>query len=171
MKKKVNLYIHQRLRWLVMILLAACGLALGFQSIRLWDHAEIILEWTTASEMDVVGYNVLRGETQEGPFIQINPRPIPPSDDPLVGGEYIFEDGDVQVGQTYYYILEDIESSGLKNQHGPVTQKAENSTRTNLALSGLLMTCAGLLAWSQIRKPGRHEEQKPSNLNHAQNSK
>jgi hypothetical protein len=142
---------RDRLGWLFILVLAGGGAILGVEAILTSDQASILIEWTTASEMDVVGYNVLRGETTEGPFEQINSQLIPSSEDPLVGGEYSFLDREVQPGKTYIYLLEDVESSGEKNRHGPITQKAESNTLPKLSMAGLFMLSAGVFAWIQAR--------------------
>jgi len=156
---RTNSKFYQYLRWVITILLVVGGLTLGIQSIRSLDQAMILLEWTTASEIDIVGYNVLRGEVEEGPFAQINLQPIASSEDPFVGGEYVFEDRGVQAGKTYFYILEDVETSGLKNQHGPIAQKAERPSRMNFFVSGFLIFSAGMLAWNQAKKPAGYKDQ------------
>ena len=165
MKLIIHPIFHQRLRWVITILLVMVGLTLGIQSIRSLDQATILLEWTTSSEMNIVGYNVLRGEDEEGPFTQINLQLIAPSEDPLVGGEYQFKDRGVQAGKTYYYILEDVETSGLKNQHGPIAQNAENVARMNLFLSGILIISAGILAWNPTREPAGSKDLRQRNPN------
>ena len=55
-----------------------------------FDKAEVIVEWTTASELDTVGFNLLRAETQKGPFEQINSNLIPAGSDSLSGSNYNF---------------------------------------------------------------------------------
>jgi hypothetical protein len=123
------------------------GIVIGLQAIRNFDRATIIVEWATASELETVGYNLLRSEDENGPFSQINDYPITSSEDPLIGGEYTYEDADVIAGKTYYYILEEIEISGGKNQHGPIVQKAANTSALNLLLSAILVGSSGLYAW------------------------
>jgi hypothetical protein len=147
--------LSSQLGWLVCALLGLGGLALGFQSIRSLDQAKIVIEWSTESELDIAGFNLLRGESLEGPFTRINPQLIPPSKDPLTGGDYAYEDMDLKPGVTYYYVLEDIDISGAINQHGPIAQTAHNMSRMCLLLSGLLFLGAGFYAWMQVRITGR----------------
>ena len=161
--KKPFLDLFKRLGWLVCALAGLGGLALGVQTIRSTDQAAIIIEWSTESELDIAGYNLLRGESPEGPFTRINPQVIPPSEDPLTGGDYAYEDTGLQAGVTYYYVLEDIEVSGGVNQHGPVTQTARNNGWIYLLLSGTLLLSAGSYAWMQSRRPPRDADpQTPS---------
>jgi hypothetical protein len=154
-KKTSNFVSFTHFLWLFCIILAISGLTLAIQSIVSFHRATIILEWSTASELDTVGFNVFRGDSETGPFTKINQQVISPSNDPLVGGNYVFEDSSAQAGKTYYYILEDVEATGATNQHRPVTQKAQNTSKINLILSGILIIAAGYCIWTQTRKPGR----------------
>lgn len=147
--------LFRRVGWLVCALAGLGGLVLGVQTIRSIDQAAIIIEWSTESELDIAGYNLLRGETPEGPYTRVNPQVIPPSADPLTGGDYTYEDVELQPGVTYYYILEDLEISGGTNQHGPIVQTARNDGWLYLLLSGLLLLSAGSYVWMQTRRPPR----------------
>jgi hypothetical protein len=121
------------------ILLAAIGITAWFQS-----QASIRLEWSTESEFDIVGFDILRGESDSGPFIKVNDSIIPPSIDPMIGGEYQFIDTNVKPGRVYYYILEDIEMDGTRQSHGPVIQEADNHVYTLLILCGIFLIILGI---------------------------
>ncbi len=155
MTKIIDSDLFGRLGWLVCALAGLGGLALGAQTVRSADRAAIVIEWSTESELDIAGYNLLRGVAPEGPFTRINPQVIPPSEDSLTGGDYAYEDTDLQAGVTYYYLLEDIEVSGGVNQHGPVAQTARSNSWMYLLLSGILVLSAGSCAWMQTRRPPR----------------
>lgn len=155
MTKIFESYPFRWLGWLVCALAGLGGLALGAQTIRSAGQAAIVIEWSTESELDIAGYNLLRAESPEGPFTRINPQVIPPAADPLTGGDYAYEDADLRPGVTYYYILEDLEVSGGVNQHGPIAQTARNNGWMYLLLSGLLLLSAGSFAWMQTRRPPR----------------
>ncbi len=98
-------------------LLIALVLALGACNAA---PARIVVQWTTATEINTAGFNVYRAERAEGPYVKINPQLIPASTDPVLGGKYTFEDSDVAPGRTYYYELEDVEYSGATARHGPI---------------------------------------------------
>jgi hypothetical protein len=85
------------------------------------DNA-ILVTWETASELDNVGFNLYRSETEEGPYVQLNETLIPPQfPGEVMGGYYEWPDTDVQPGVTYFYKLEDIDVKGVSTLHGPVS--------------------------------------------------
>jgi len=134
--------------WLICGLLALAGLALGYRAVTASTEAVIIVEWTTASEVDTAGFNLYRSEDPDGPFTRINDHLIPASPDPLLGGSYTFTDTDVVAGRTYYYQLEDVEIDGTTTRHGPIEVKAEGGGRMGMLLAIALIGGAvlGLVA-------------------------
>jgi hypothetical protein len=139
--------LNTRLVWLLCSLLVAGALVLGYQALTNIDQASVIIEWTTATELNTVGFILLRSEQPTGPFEQINPELIPASDNPYSGGEYSFEDFNTRRGQTYYYMLQDLESNGQINEHGPIVIEASNNSPILLLLAGLMLVSAGILGW------------------------
>lgn len=87
----------------------------------------VVVEWKTGTELDTAGFNLYRGESQDGPFGKINATLIPASNDALVGGKYRYEDTNVAPGKTYYYQLEDVELSGTTTRHGPIVVTASGA--------------------------------------------
>ena len=82
----------------------------------------ILVTWETAMELDNVGFNLYRSETEEGPYAQLNEMLIPPQfPGEVMGGYYEWLDTDVQPGATYYYKLEDLDVKGVSTFHGPVS--------------------------------------------------
>jgi len=102
------------------VVLGILALALFYLAWQAYQHPTIVVEWSTASELDTIGFNVLRSETPEGDLEQVNSELIPSSVDPLAGAEYSFEDKTVQAGKTYYYYLEDIDNQGTNSRNGPI---------------------------------------------------
>lgn len=82
----------------------------------------ITLEWETASELDNLGFNILRAESGDVSEAQaINPFMIPSQ----VGGQptgayYEWTDEDVDSNTNYFYWLQDIDFNGSVVNHGPV---------------------------------------------------
>jgi hypothetical protein len=79
--------------------------------------------WETASEMDTLGFNVLRSDSGEpGSFAQLNEELIPTqAPGSPVGASYEWPDAEVEAGQTYFYLLEDVDVHGQATRHGPVS--------------------------------------------------
>ena len=105
----------------VLALIASLGgLILAGWGLYALGNPTIVIEWTTATEFETAGYAVYRGDNPDGPYEKISTEFIPASNNPLSGGEYAFTDRDVEPGQGYYYMLEEIELSGNINREGPV---------------------------------------------------
>ena len=83
-------------------------------------ESELTISWETESELDIIGFNLLRSESEDGPYEKINPELIPPANDPNVGGEHTYVDHDVVNGVTYFYILETIDRLGNSSKSDPV---------------------------------------------------
>lgn len=110
--------------------------------------ARVVVEWTTATEINTAGFNLYRGERAEGPFAKVNVELVAASPDPLVGGKYRYEDTTVAPGQTYYYELEDVEYGGTTTRHGPIVITAPGGF--GAVELGAVALSAGALAWVAI---------------------
>ncbi len=81
-----------------------------------------LLEWKTSSEIDNIGFHLLRSNTKNGEYTRITPAMIPSATRfSTQGAIYAYVDHNVQPGETYYYKLEDIDLSGVSTMHGPVS--------------------------------------------------
>ena len=124
--------------WLAIGLLAAAVIVLLLQ-IGSATNAVVTIEWTTASELNTAGFNLYRSENKTGPYTRLNAEMIPGSTDPFTGGNYIFTDTQVSAGRTYYYQLEDMETSGNSTRHEPYEVLANANLGSNIYLAvGLL---------------------------------
>jgi len=83
-----------------------------------YEHS-VLLEWTTAHEIDNAGFQLYRSVSREGPYARINPSLIPGQGYSVRGAHYQHLDEDVEVGVTYYYKLEDVDFHGHGTFHGP----------------------------------------------------
>jgi photosystem II stability/assembly factor-like uncharacterized protein len=84
---------------------------------------EIIIAWNTLSELDNAGFNLWRSEAENGSYIKINSSLIEAVGGATLSAEYSFTDATAIPGGTYYYKLEDIDTSGGSTFHGPVSAK------------------------------------------------
>lgn len=81
---------------------------------------QIMLTWETVSEIDNLGFNVLRSQNPANPetLVAFVPSQAPGASQGFV---YRWLDEDVIAGNTYYYWLEDVDVSGATTLHGPVS--------------------------------------------------
>jgi hypothetical protein len=94
---------------------------LSFSATVTDEHA-VLLEWETANEVNVLGFNLYRSESSGGPLATLNGEPISAlAAGSSLGSDYQFADMGLQPGTTYYYWLEEINVSGPAIQHGPVS--------------------------------------------------
>jgi len=83
-------------------------------------HKEVIINWSTESEIDNAGFNIYRLKAEDGEYIKINTALIPAQGSITQGAFYEFVDTNVQNRKTYYYKLEDMDLNGISTMHEPV---------------------------------------------------
>jgi len=83
-------------------------------------RGQVILKWQTQSEIDNLGFNILRSESKDASFEKINAEIINGAGNSTSPTDYSFVDDRVEANQTYYYQLEDIDIRGNASYHGPV---------------------------------------------------
>jgi len=87
--------------------------ATGFDSgVRLW--------WQTASELDNLGFHLYRSLSERGPYQRITSSLIPGLGSSPAGANYRYADSPLENGRKYFYKLQDIETTGKTELHGPV---------------------------------------------------
>jgi hypothetical protein len=140
--------------WLSLAALIAAIISL---LLPLGSASSITVEWTTASELNTAGFNLYRSESAAGDYQRLNAELVPGSTDPLTGGSYSYTDTNVIAGRTYYYQLEDIETSGATTRHEPyqvVAGTGSNISGLTIGLLGIGLL-AGLIGLSD-RKRAAH---------------
>jgi len=81
------------------------------------DDGTVTLTWETATEVDNAGFNIYRSRRENGTYTGLNNAPIPSQGNEVAGASYSFED---KPGRgTFYYKLEDVDTSGISTMHGP----------------------------------------------------
>lgn len=73
----------------------------------------VTLEWVTATEKGLLGWNVLRAAKPEGPFTRLNAVALPAWGDGAADTGYVFVDDSARPGQRYYYMVEGLTAAGL----------------------------------------------------------
>ncbi len=88
-------------------------------------NQEVMVQWTTQSEVNNMGFVIERARNEDGPFREIASYEQFPQLQGRVSStlpvHYEFIDRDVQNGVTYYYRLADVDMNGWKNYHGVVS--------------------------------------------------
>ena len=137
--------------WWLVGLLALGALVFATLALATGNSTEILVEWSTASELDTIGYNLYRADSAAAPYSKINSALIPASPDPQTGGNYSFSDKDVIAGTVYFYELEAVSSDGQTERHGPIVAEAQSSSPATWILAIALGIAALILAWVQFR--------------------
>ncbi|MFZ2359013.1 MAG: hypothetical protein WA040_06685, partial [Anaerolineae bacterium] len=110
----------------------------------------VLVTWETASELNNRGFNLYRGTSPDGWDHQLNTALIPSQSQGSPSGfVYTWEDrADLVPGVTYYYWLQDVDTSGAMTMHGPVS--VDYSGPTAVTLNGIQASPAagaGALPW------------------------
>jgi len=80
----------------------------------------VVISWTTASELDNIGFNVYRSDAENGQYAKMNDGIIAGQGTTATEHAYTFADYGVQPGSTYYYKVEDVSADGTTSLHGPI---------------------------------------------------
>jgi hypothetical protein len=80
------------------------------------DGAGVELAWKTGSEINNVGFNVLRSPASRENYAKLNAKLIPANRE----GSYTFSDAKAEAGGRYYYKLEALDTRGNITLHGPI---------------------------------------------------
>ena len=81
---------------------------------------EVRLDWETGAELHNLGFHLYRGPSATGPWSRITASLIPGLGSSPEGARYAYRDGGLANGATYFYLLEDVETTGRTRRHGPV---------------------------------------------------
>ena len=83
----------------------------------------VLVTWETASELNNRGFNLYRGTSPDGWDRQLNTALIPSQSQGSPSG-FVYtwlDDADLVPGTSYYYWLQDVDTSGALTMHGPVS--------------------------------------------------
>lgn len=78
------------------------------------------LKWKTASEVDNFGFDVYRGDHEEGPFERLTESPIPGAGTTDLTTNYSYEDSTIDPYREYFYYVESISLQGIREQFTPI---------------------------------------------------
>ncbi len=97
----------------------ACGDQSGIAEA---DRLANTARWSTASELDNFGYDVYRGDSEEGPFERLTTDPIQGAGTTDEPQQYSYRDENIDPCKAYWYYVEAISTSGTREKFTPVFQ-------------------------------------------------
>jgi len=81
----------------------------------------VMLGWKTATEVGLVGFDLYRGASADGPFERLNAALIAAQQPGSpVGAMYAWHDGDAPAGTSWYYRLEQVQVGDVRTTYGPL---------------------------------------------------
>jgi len=92
---------------------------------------QVVINWSTASEIGTVGFHLRRMDEDTGKYVRVNEKLLPGLLVSPEGGTYRFVDRNARPGNTYTYQLVEKEANGDRRTYGPftVTVDKPNITR------------------------------------------
>ena len=108
---------------------------------QLNKNGKIILSWITESEIDNAGFNILRSQSKQGPFVRGNSKLIQGAGTTGKRSSYTWTDTTAKPDVAYYYRIEDVSFSGFPNQLATVR------TRGHVFANGRFIT-----KWGDLKK-------------------
>jgi hypothetical protein len=131
---------HHQKAFLVFIAIGI--LLISFGTYKLLNPS-VRIEWTTESEVDTLGFNLLREELSDpGNGMQINPQLILAQGSPISGTSYQFMDRDVQPGKSYSYHLIEIDNSNEIIELESIEVHVKHKGMVEIGLAILLISTA-----------------------------
>ena len=76
-------------------------------------------KWTLASEQDNFGFDVFRGDSEEGEFTKLNKEPILGAGTTDASSRYSWRDDSIDPCKDYWYYVESISTSGVREKMTP----------------------------------------------------
>lgn len=92
----------------------------------------VTLTWLTQSEVNCLGFHVLRSELENGPYEQITTSMIPGHGNTSICSQYEYTDNQVLPGKTYWYQVKEV-SIGSTDILGPINVNLSNVPVTPVA--------------------------------------
>ena len=83
-----------------------------FRPERLKDTGEIVIRWTTESELNNAGFNILRSETRDGQFTKLNTQLIAGQGTTSERTTYEWKDTTAKPNVVYFYQIQDVSIDG-----------------------------------------------------------
>ena len=105
------------------------------------ENGEVVIRWTTESELDNAGFNILRSDSRHGEFKQVNSELVQGAGTTGERNTYKWIDETAKPGVIYYYQIEDVSFAG------------ERQTLTTTKLKGLISAQnKKTLIWGELKE-------------------
>ena len=105
------------------------------------ENGEVVIRWTTESELDNAGFNILRSDTRDGEYKQVNAELIQGHGTTGERSTYKWVDASAKPGVVYYYQIEDVSFAG------------ERQTLQTTKLKGLISAVGkATTTWGDIKE-------------------
>jgi hypothetical protein len=95
-------------------------------------NQSVTIQWETAAEFNLAGFNILRTTDSSSNFSRINPELIPSEGDAFIGDIYQYNDQSLTNGQVYFYRLQIVRTDNSVEEYGPL-QVSPGATSTSVA--------------------------------------
>ncbi len=79
-----------------------------------------VLRWATASEVDNFGYDIYRGDSEDGPFERVTAEPLLGAGTTDETSQYEFVDTAIDPYEPYWYYVESISKAGKRERFTPI---------------------------------------------------
>ncbi|MDZ7722031.1 MAG: T9SS type A sorting domain-containing protein [candidate division KSB1 bacterium] len=97
------------------------SLPVELSSFEAWlDAEQVTIKWTTQSEQNALGFNVLRSESQSDGYVKINSELINAAGTSTTQNTYEYRDSQLQTVESYWYMLEQVDTDGQTELFGPI---------------------------------------------------
>ncbi len=80
----------------------------------------IFLEWRTESEDNNLGFHIYRSTARDGDYVRVTPTLIKGHGTDSTPHDYTFLDETAEEGQTYWYLIEDVDFTGVAERSHPI---------------------------------------------------
>ena len=79
------------------------------------EDGKVVIRWTTESELDNAGFNILRSQDRNGEFTKVNDKLVQGKGTTAERSTYKWVDTSAKPGAVYYYQIEDVSFAGERN--------------------------------------------------------
>ena len=97
------------------------------------ETGAVVIQWTTQSEVDNAGFNILRSQTKIGEFKVINAQLLPGAGTTAESTTYTWTDATAKPNVVYYYQIEDVSLAGERQTLATVRLRGFISAKGKLA--------------------------------------